>query len=169
MRNWGVLRSGMPIRLRSGASCNFAALLSSLTPVFGGYNMHTCRRLLCAGLLCFAWPSLSIAQEADDRQQPPQQQSSGAQTAEKPEAAKAAADKPVTPDPEAEPPGGKRIFGVLPNYRTVDDNGVYTPITTSHKMHIAVKDSFDYPLFILGGALAALGQLTNQDPSFGQG
>jgi len=127
--------------------------------------MHTCRRLLCAGLVCFAWPGLSIAQEVDDRQQPPQQ----AQTADKPEAAKAPADKPVAPNPEAEPPGGKRIFGVLPNYRTVDDNGVYTPITTSHKMHIAVKDSFDYPLFILGGALAALGQLTNQDPSFGQG
>src|SRR5262249_52066547 len=31
------------------------------------------------------------------------------------------------------------------------------------------KDSTDYPLFVLGGFLAGVGQLTNQHPAFGQG
>lgn len=42
-------------------------------------------------------------------------------------------------------------------------------MTPGQKLDIASKDSFDYPLVALAGALAGLGQLTNQDPSFGQG
>jgi hypothetical protein len=37
------------------------------------------------------------------------------------------------------------------------------------KLTIAAKDSFDYPLVLLAGGLAGLGQLIGQDPSFGQG
>jgi hypothetical protein len=69
----------------------------------------------------------------------------------------------------AEPPGGKRVFGVLPNYRTADASEEGTVLTPREKFVIASKDSFDYPLVALGGAFAALGQLTNADPSFGQG
>jgi hypothetical protein len=36
-------------------------------------------------------------------------------------------------------------------------------------MTIAVKDSFDYPLYFLGGAFALQGQIDNDDPSYGQG
>ena len=46
---------------------------------------------------------------------------------------------------------------------------MFHPITAKQKFTIASKDSFDYPLVILAGALAGLGQLTNQNPSFGQG
>jgi hypothetical protein len=63
----------------------------------------------------------------------------------------------------------KRVFGVLPNYRTANETAVYTPITAKQKFTIGAKDSFDYPLVVLAGALAGLGQLTNQNPSFGQG
>jgi hypothetical protein len=69
----------------------------------------------------------------------------------------------------AEPPGGNRVFGVLPNYRTADASQVGTVLTPRQKLDIATKDSFDYPLVALAGALAGLGQLTNQSPSFGQG
>jgi hypothetical protein len=69
----------------------------------------------------------------------------------------------------AEPPGGKRVFGVLPNYRTADASLEGTVLTHRQKLAIASKDSFDYPLLALGGAFAALGQWTDQDPSFGQG
>ncbi len=72
-------------------------------------------------------------------------------------------------DQEQEPPGGKRVFGVLPNYRTADSSQEGVAIPASTKFKIAAKDSFDYPLVILGGALAGLGQLTDQDPGFGQG
>src|SRR5215471_21364091 len=68
-----------------------------------------------------------------------------------------------------EQPPDKRVFGVLPNYRTANETGTYTPITVKQKFIIASKDSFDYPLVLLAGAFAGLGQLTDQNPSFGQG
>jgi len=74
----------------------------------------------------------------------------------------------VQPGQTQEPPD-KRVFGVLPNYRTANDTGVYTPITSKQKFIIASKDSFDYPLVLLAAATAGFGQLTNQNPSFGQG
>lgn len=75
---------------------------------------------------------------------------------------------PVEPvQPRSAP--DKRVFGVLPNYRTANETGTYTPITASQKLAIGAKDSFDYPLLILGAGLAGLGQLTNQNSSFGQG
>jgi hypothetical protein len=70
---------------------------------------------------------------------------------------------------DAEAPPDKRVLGVLPNYRTVNETGVYTPITTKQKLIIASKDSFDYPLVLLGGAFAGLSQLSDSDSSYGQG
>lgn len=70
---------------------------------------------------------------------------------------------------DQEPPGGKRVLGVLPNYRTVDSTQVTGPLTVSQKFAIASKDSFDYPLILLAAGLAGIGQWTNQNPSFGQG
>jgi hypothetical protein len=71
--------------------------------------------------------------------------------------------------PLLEPPGGNRVFGVLPNYRTADESQEGTVLTDHQKLSIASKDSFDYPLVALAGALAGLGQWTDQEPSFGQG
>jgi len=68
-----------------------------------------------------------------------------------------------------EPPGGKRVFGVLPNYRTASSEQEGSAITAKQKMTIAAKDSFDYPLVLLAATFAGLDQLTNDDPSFGQG
>lgn len=70
---------------------------------------------------------------------------------------------------DQEPPGGKRVLGVLPNYRTVDSTQVTGPLTVSQKFAIADKDSFDYPLILLAGALGGIGQWSDQNPSFGQG
>src|SRR5580692_6062748 len=72
-----------------------------------------------------------------------------------------AADMNAAPD--------KHVLGVLPNYRTVNDNGSVPPIDTKHKLIIAAKDSFDYPLVLLAAGLAGIGQLANQDPSYHQG
>jgi len=63
----------------------------------------------------------------------------------------------------------KRIFGVLPNYRTADGSAPFMPITTRHKFYIAAKDSFDYPVYLTAAAFAGFYQLENQNPSFGQG
>lgn len=80
------------------------------------------------------------------------------------------AGQPETTNPlDQTPPGGKRVFGVLPNYRTASADLEGTTLTAKQKMTIAAKDSFDYPLVILAAAFAGLDQLTDSDPSFGQG
>ncbi len=63
----------------------------------------------------------------------------------------------------------KRIFGVLPNYRTAEGSVPYSPITVKQKFMIATKDTLSPPSYLLGGAFAGLSQLTNSNPSFGQG
>ena len=97
--------------------------------------------------------------------------SQSAQTPPATDPAAPQAKPPGNPDQQtpAEPPGGKRVFGVLPNYRTANSSDVYTPISVKQKFIIGTKDSFDYPLLLLGAAFAGLGQLSNQNPSFGQG
>jgi len=80
-----------------------------------------------------------------------------------------AASAATTNGQDVEPPGGNRVFGVLPNYRTADVSQEGTVLTVRQKFNIASKDSFDYPLVLLSGALAGLGQLTGEQPSFGQG
>jgi len=75
-------------------------------------------------------------------------------------------DQPANID---EPPGGKRILGVLPNYRTADASQEGTVLTPKQKLTIAAKDSFDYPLVLFAGVLAGIGQLADSDPEFGQG
>lgn len=80
---------------------------------------------------------------------------------------------PVTPPPAptapVQPPADKRILGVMPNYRTAEMMVHYEPLTIRQKLTIAAKDTFDWPLYILGGAYAVLYQAENQNPSFGQG
>jgi hypothetical protein len=63
----------------------------------------------------------------------------------------------------------KRVLGVLPNYRTAEMSAIGTPLTAEQKLKIAVKDSFDYPLALLGAGYAGLYQLENNHPQFGQG
>jgi hypothetical protein len=106
-------------------------------------------------------PYRGLAQDTDPNTTPAS--SPAAQRSPEP---KGAENKIETGNPE--PPGGKRIFGVLPNYRTVDQAQVSGPLTASQKFMIANKDSFDYPLVLLAAGLAGIGQWSNQNPSFGQ-
>ena len=63
----------------------------------------------------------------------------------------------------------KRIFGMVPNYRSAPSLDHHTPLKTSEKFKIATQDSFDRGTVILSAAFAGTGQLTNSNPSFGQG
>jgi hypothetical protein len=74
--------------------------------------------------------------------------------------------QPTTQQPEKQ---DKRVFGVFPNYRTTDGNVEFQPITAKQKLLIGLKDSFDWPVYPTGAAFAALYQIENQNPSFGQG
>jgi len=73
---------------------------------------------------------------------------------------------PCDPSPQTE---SKRIFGIVPNYRTSPCLQNYKPLTTKEKFKIASQDSFDRGTVMLAAAFAGEGQLTNANPSFGQG
>jgi hypothetical protein len=77
---------------------------------------------------------------------------------------------PVTSTPPASTQAvDKRIFGVLPNYRTADASLPYQPITPKQKLSIATKDSLDWSLSLVAAGYGGLGQLTGQNPALGQG
>ncbi len=63
----------------------------------------------------------------------------------------------------------KRIFGIIPNNRTWPSLKNYQPLSAKEKFEIARQDSFDRGTVVLAAALAADAQLTNANPSFGQG
>ena len=69
----------------------------------------------------------------------------------------------------SQPASDKRIFGVLPNYRTADSSLPYQTISPKQKMSITAKDSFDWTLSLVAAGYGALGQLTDQNPALGQG
>lgn len=74
-----------------------------------------------------------------------------------------------TPGDTSHDPVGKRVFGVLPNYRTANSADPFVPLTVKQKFTIGLKDSTDYPVYPLAGAFAGLAQLTDQHQFFGQG
>jgi len=78
-----------------------------------------------------------------------------------------ATEVPATQSPAT--PVDKRIFGVLPNYRTAEASLPFARLSAKQKFTIAFKDSFDWPVYPTAAAFATLYQLENQNPSFGQG
>jgi hypothetical protein len=75
---------------------------------------------------------------------------------------------PTAPVAEEDAPP-KRLFGIVPNYRTTQGQTEYIPLTSGEKFRIATKDSFDRGTLILSGLFAGESQLTKSTPSFGQG
>ena len=63
----------------------------------------------------------------------------------------------------------KRIFGIIPNYRTSPTLKDYQPLTPAQKFTTASQDAFDRGTFALAALFAADAQLTKASPSFGQG
>jgi hypothetical protein len=77
-----------------------------------------------------------------------------------------AASVQVTPPPEQLP---KRLFGIIPNYRSAPDLRTAKPLRTSQKFKLAARDSFDPGTLLLTAMFAGVGQITNSTPSYGQG
>jgi hypothetical protein len=66
-------------------------------------------------------------------------------------------------------PKDKRIFFIIPNYRTFPSLTNYQPLSTKEKYKIATQDAFDPGTIVLGAAFAGQGQLSNSNREFGQG
>jgi hypothetical protein len=75
----------------------------------------------------------------------------------------------VAPGGETPEPESKRIFGIVPNYRTAPSLDNFEPLTPREKFKIASQDAFDRGTFVLAAFFAGEGQLTNSNRSFGQG
>jgi hypothetical protein len=69
----------------------------------------------------------------------------------------------ATPAPEP-----KRIFGVLPNYRTVEASTPFQPLSAKRKLGIATHDSFDWPSYISAAGLVFVSP-GNDPKSYGTG
>jgi hypothetical protein len=86
-----------------------------------------------------------------------------------------APDGPLQPGTIKKPDSGstqvesKRIFGIIPNFRTSPSLKNYEPLRPAEKFKIASQDSFDRGTVALAALFAGQAQLTNATPSFGQG
>ena len=71
---------------------------------------------------------------------------------------------------EVQPAEDKRVFGVIPNYRTAEGSVPFQRISTKRKFTIAFKDSFDYPVYVTTALFAGLSQLQgSSNEVYGQG
>jgi len=70
---------------------------------------------------------------------------------------------------DTSPRESRRIFGIVPNYRTTPNLQNYEPPTTGEKFKIASEDAFDRGTVVLAALFGGEGQLTNSNRSFGQG
>jgi hypothetical protein len=66
-------------------------------------------------------------------------------------------------------PKNDRLFGVLPNYTTVENQDQFEPLSTRTKFQLSVKTMSDPVTVSCIGMIALIGQVRNSDPSYGQG
>lgn len=130
----------------------------------------------CWCLTCFAQTSAS---QAEQKQQAPapQQSSSGVSQGDQSQSAPAPSPSPATATQPQEGQNNEdakkkndRIFGVIPNYRTVEDEAKEpTTLTAKEKFKLGLKDSFDPYAYPAAGIFAGIAMAQNQTKSFGQG
>ena len=75
----------------------------------------------------------------------------------------------TAPTPTAAQSEDKRIFWIIPNYRTSPSPHPYEPLIPKEKFKIASEDAFDRGTVALAVLFAGEAQLTNSTPAFGQG
>jgi hypothetical protein len=63
----------------------------------------------------------------------------------------------------------KRIYFIIPNYRTVPTKYDFAPIDVGEKFKIATDDALDRGTFALAAIFGGKGQVTNANRSFGHG
>jgi hypothetical protein len=71
--------------------------------------------------------------------------------------------------PDQIAPKNDRLFGVLPNYTTVERQDRYSPVSAKGKYKLWLDSTVDPYLFPFMGVIALIGQAENTEPSYGQG
>lgn len=73
-------------------------------------------------------------------------------------------------DPASDDSPDDRIFGVIPNYLTVEQPQPHVaPLTVKQKFELFAKETFDPFTFASSAAGAALSQIDNDNPKYGHG
>jgi hypothetical protein len=129
----------------------------------------TRRFVLCALAVAIAAPGAAMAQDVPASQPAPQAPAPsepGPQPATPPTGTPGNA--PVTADDDT----GKtstRIFGVLPNYTTIEGARKIAPVSTKEKFHMAAEDAFDKPVFPFVAFTSWLSGVQGEESSWGNG
>jgi hypothetical protein len=76
----------------------------------------------------------------------------------------------LSPSVNSNPVTDDRIFGVMPNYLTVEDPTLkVAPLTVKQKFQLFAKETFDPFMAVSAAAGAALSQVDNDNPKYGVG
>ncbi len=137
------------------------------------------RRLFLASLLISTFAHAASAQEPDGKKggDPSQNSQERALTSDpiagvqsqpehKPADDQSTQDRPQE---QEKSPQNDRLFGVLPNFLTVEDEAKAPPLTPKGKFKLVSKDAFDPVIFPFIGFIALVSQAQNSEPEFGQG
>jgi hypothetical protein len=114
--------------------------------------------------LLFASPAASAQQAANP--QPAQQDSSKDST---PPPTTSGEQTPAGTNQDETGTTGDRIFGVLPNYTTVEGAKRIQPVSTKQMFHMAALDSFDPPVFPFVAFTSWLAGAQGEESSWGRG
>ena len=126
-------------------------------------------------LCLFVILALSLGRPTHARQEEPQSPEASASAtssaSSSPDATPGTAtDNPADTKSSKRPPSKPdRLFGVLPNYSTVENATQIPPITAKATFRMAAQNSFDPFVFPFVGVVAALGQVERQEQSLGRG
>lgn len=116
----------------------------------------------------FGTSAFLFAQQQPSGQQEPQ---SPAQTSTETPAESKSNSKTQQPPAAKNPskPRNDRLFGVLPNYLTVEGASSLPPLTTKEKFKLQALGVFDPVEFAYIGVAAGINQASNSEPQYGQG
>jgi hypothetical protein len=130
-------------------------------------------------LLSIAVPCRAQSAQQGSQQTPPPTPPPASSTSTPPQGSSGTQTTGATPTPTPTPtpaPDGKpdqgndknRIFGVLPNYTSVEGATTVKPITTGASFKMAALDSFDPMVYPLFGFIAGVSHIQNDPPSYGR-
>jgi hypothetical protein len=77
--------------------------------------------------------------------------------------------KPSGDGQEPDKPKNDRLFGVLPNYTTVENEDKFGPLSAGEKFQLTGDSMLDPVTFPFIGLQALIGQAENSEPAYGQG
>jgi len=129
---------------------------------------HVVRTFCVTGLLLSV---STVARAQDPQQQPPPTPPPASSTQQQPPPTPTptpTATPTPTPTPDAGSTDKNRIFGVIPNYTSVEGTTEIKPITSSASFKMAAQDSFDPMVWPLFSVIAGVSQLQNEPQVYGQ-